>query len=223
MADLIRTLEADLFGAYEWAADLYEELAEAPEAPDRLAAYRGLMRAYEGLEGRADDAMQAADGLVEAEEGLDERERAALAPLEKPRDAFFADVGPTTARAYLSAFDAAWAAGPKEALLADALLAALARSNVLASLDKKSLKPDEIARLHGEAAALYEQAGALFAFRVATGSVLWRETAQSAVFRASVAWRLAGEEERAKNAAERAGPPPDAAQLQGRGLRGRQG
>lgn len=221
MADLIRTLEADLFGAYEWAAELYADLQEAPEAPDRLAAYRGLMRAYEALEGRADDAMKAAEGLVETEDELDERERVALAPLEKPRDALFDDVNPQTARAFVDAFDQAWRIGPKEALLTDALLAALARSNVIASLGKTSLAPGEIQRLHAEAASLYEEAGALFAFRVATGSIAWRETAQSAVFRASVAWRLAGEEERAKNAAEKAGPPPDAAQLLGRGLRGR--
>lgn len=221
MADLIRTLEADLFGAYEWAAEFYGDLREVPEAPDRLAVYRGLMRACEALEDRADDSMRAAEGLVETEDELDERERAVVASLDKQRDALFNDVSPQTARAFVDAFETAWAAGPKQALLTDALLAALASSNVIASRGKKTLSAEEAARLHARAAELYDEAGALFAFRVATGSGAWSETAQSAVFRASVAWRLAGDEQRAKNAAERAGPPPDAASLQGRGLRSR--
>lgn len=221
MADLIRTLEADLFGAHEWAADFYGDLRDVPEAPDRLAVYRGLMRAYEALEGKADDAMKAAEGLVATEDELDDREREALAPLDKPRDALFNDVTPAAARAFVAAFEEAWTRGPKQALLTDALLAALASSNVIASLGKKTLDAKETASLHARAAELYDEAGAFFAYRVATGSIEWRETAQSAVFRASVAWRLAGDEQRAKGAAERAGPPPDAASLQGRGLRNR--
>lgn len=207
MADLIRTLEADLFGSYEWAAEFYEDLKEVLEAPERLAVHRGLMRAYEALEGKADDAMRAAEGLVQAEDDLDEVERALLAPLETPRDALFADPTPAAARAFLAAFEPAWARGPKQALVSDAILAALAKSNVIASRERASLPPDEQKRLHAEAAELYEEVNAMLQFRVGTGSLAWSETSQSALFRASAAWRLAGNEEKAKRATKIAGTP----------------
>lgn len=220
MSDLIRTLEADLFGAYEWSAQLYEDLAAVPEAPDRLAVHRGLLRAYEALEGKAEEAMRAAEGLVAAEAELDEKERATLAPLEPPREAFLQQPSPETARAFLAAFGRAWDMGPKQALLADVALAALAHSNVIASRGRAGMPEQEQRAHHAQAARLYEELGALLAFRVATGSPLWKETSQSAMFRASVAWRLAGDEEAAKRAAHRAGPPPGADDLQGRALRG---
>ena len=208
MADLIRTLEADLFGAYEWAADLYEDLREVPEAPDRLAVMRGLLRAYDALEGKADEAMRAAEGLVEAEEELDERERAILAPLDAPREALFKDPTPASAAAFLAAFDASWTGGAeKQALLADAALAALCHSNVIAATRNKTLPPEEAKAHHAKAAALYEEVNAILGFRVGAGSQDWRETAQSALFRASVAWRFAGEEDRSKRATEIAGAP----------------
>ena len=219
VADLIRTMESDLFGAYEWAAEFYEDLRDVPEAPDRLAVHRGLMRAYEALEGKADDAMRAAEGLVQAEEDMDDVERALLRPLDAPRDAFFADPSPRAARAFLAAFQAAWEKGPQQALVADAVLAALAESNVVASHERKTLPPEEQKALHARAARLYEQVNALLQFRVGSGSLLWGETAQSALFRASAAWRLAGDEERAKRATKIAGAPPGAGDLEGRGLR----
>ena len=219
MADLIRTLESDLFGAYEWAAEFYEDLREVPEAPDRLAVHRGLLRAYEALEGKADDAMRAAEGLVQAEDDVDDVERALLKPLEAPRDAFFADPSPATARAFLAAFQPAWEKGPQQALVADAILAALAESNVIASHERKTLGADEQKALHARAAHLYEQVNALLQFRVGSGSHQWSETAQSALFRASAAWRLAGDDDRAKRATKIAGAPPGAGDLQGRGLR----
>lgn len=219
MSDLIRTLEADLFGAYEWAAEFYEDLREVPEAPDRLAVYRGLLRAYEALEDKADEAMRAAEGLVEAEETLDEKERAAVDRLDATREALLADPDAQKARAFVAAFDEAWHEGPKQALLPDLALAALAHSNVIASRERGKAPEAELKAHHAKAAHMYEELGALLNFRVATGSALWRETAQSAMFRASVAWRLAGEEDAAKRAAERAGPPPEAEKLEGRGLR----
>lgn len=209
MADLIRTLEADLFGAHEWAADLYEELVDLPETPDRLAVHRGLLRAYEALEGKAAEAMKAAEGMVAAEEDLDERERAILAPLDAPRDALFADANPATAAAFLAAFEKAWTGrAEKETLLSDAILAALCHSNVIAATRNKTLPPGEAKAHHAKAAALYEEVNALLGFRVGTGSAAWRETAQGALFRASVAWRFAGNEERSKRATEIAGAPP---------------
>lgn len=217
MADLIRTLEADLFGAYEWAAEFYEDLAEVPEGPDRLAVHRGLLRAYEALEDKAEEAMRAAEGLVEAEDALDETERALLASLEAPRDALFEEPTPETARAFVAAFDAAWR--NQQALVADALLAALAKSNLIASRERATLPEAEQKRLHAEAAELYETVFALLQFRMGTGSPLWSETAQSALFRAAAAWRLAGEEEKSRRANEIAGRPPNAAELEGRGLR----
>lgn len=209
MADLIRTLEADLFGAHEWAADLYEELRDVPETPDRLAVLRGLLRAYDALEGKADDAMKAAEEMVAAEDDLDETERALLAPLEKPREALFADPTPAAAQAFLAAFDAAWTGrASKEALLSDAVLAALCHSNVIAATRNKTLSPEESKARHAKAAALYEEVNAILGFRVGAGSTRWSETAQSALFRAGVAWRFAGNEERSKRANEIAGKPP---------------
>lgn len=219
MADLIRTLESDLFGGYEWAAEFYEDLRDVPEAPDRLAVFRGLLRAYDALDDKADEAMRAADGLVRAEDELDETERALLAPLEGPRDALFDDLSGDAARAFLDAFNKAWAQGPKSALLSDAVLAALTKSNVLASLERKQLDDEERRRLHAEAAALYEEINAMLQFRLGTGSTLWGETAQSALFRAAAAWRMGGREDRATRAHEIAGVPEGAAGLEGRGLR----
>ena len=217
MADLIRTLEADLFGAYEWAAEFYEDLAEVPEGPDRLAVHRGLLRAYEALEEKADEAMRAAEGLVEAEDALDETERALLASLDAPRDALFEEPTPETGRAFIAAFDPLWR--NQQALVTDALLAALVKSNLIASRERATLPQAEQKRLHAEAAELYETVFALLQFRMGTGSSLWSETAQSALFRAAAAWRLAGEEEKSRRANEIAGRPPNASELEGRGLR----
>ena len=208
MADLIRTLEADLFGAYEWAADLYEDLREVPEAPDRLAVLRGLLRAYDALEGKAEDAMKAAEDMVAAEDELDERERAILAPLDAPREALFKDPTPQSAAAFLAVFDAGWTGQAEKAtLLADAIVAALCHSNVIAATRNKTLPPEEAKAHHAKAAALYEEVNAILGFRVGTGSQDWRETAQGALFRASVAWRFAGDETRSHRAQEIAGAP----------------
>lgn len=220
MSDLIRTMESDLFGAYEWAAEFYEDLKDVPEAPDRLAVYRGLIRAYEALEGKAEDAMRAAEGMVAAEDGLDDVERALLAPLDAPREALFQDPSPQRARAFLAVFEPAWAlTHQQQALLADGVLAALAKSNVIASRERKILPEVEQKRAHAEAAQLFEQVNALLGFRIGTGSIVWSETAQSALFRAASLWRLAGEEGRAKRASAIAGPAPGAAELEGRGLK----
>lgn len=208
VADLIRTLESDLFGAYEWAAQLYEELRDIPEAPDRLAVYRGLLRAYEALEGKADDAMRAAEGVVAAEDDLDETERAILAPLAPARDALFAAADAPAAKAFVAAFDPRWSGqAEKEALVADAMLAALAHSNVIAATRLK-LPPEEAAHHHARAAQLYEDVFAILNYRANATSPIWRETAQSALFRAAVAWRFAGDEGRSKRAQEIAGAPP---------------
>jgi len=220
MADLIRTIESDLFGAYEWAAELYADLAAVPETPDRLAVHQGLLRCYEGLEGKADEAMRAADGLVEADEALDDMERATLAPLETAREAFFAKADAPSALAFLAVFEPAWSGhAHKQALVPDAILAALAHSNVLAATRKKDLAPEEAKAHHVKAAMLYEELYAMFSFRVGTGEPVWKETMQSCIYRASVAWRFAGDEARSKRATEIGGPVPDAASLVGKGLR----
>lgn len=207
MADLIRVMESDLFGAYEWAAEFYEDLTRVPEAPDRAAVYRGLMRAYEALEDKADASMRAAEGLVQAEDELDDKERSVLSSVSAARDALFERVDAASARTFLEAFERAWSIGPKSALLADAILAALARSNVLASLERKTRSPEETRALHAQAAAMYEEINAMLTFRVGSGSPIWSETAQSALFRAAAAWRLAGDEARAKRAHLVAGEP----------------
>lgn len=220
MADLIRTLESDLFGAYEWAAELYEELADADEAPERLAIARGLLRCYEALEGKAEEAMRAAERMVAAEEDLDETERRILAPLAAPRDRLFEQADADAGKAFLAAFEPAWTGqAEKQALVSDAILAALAHSNLIAATRRKELSPEESKAHHTAAAKLYEELYAMFSFRVGTGEPYWKETMQSCVFRASVAWRFAGEDAKAKRAQEIAGPVPDAAGLVGKGLR----
>ncbi|HVM45098.1 MAG TPA: hypothetical protein VM582_04105, partial [Candidatus Thermoplasmatota archaeon] len=208
MADLIRTIESDLFGAYEWAAELYEEFADVQGAPERVAAARGLLRCYEGLEGKASDAMRAAELLVAAEEDLDDTERATLAPLDAPRDALFERADPASAQAFLDAFRPRWSGhAEKQALVPDAILAALAHSNVIAATRRKDLPPEEAKAHHVAAAELYEELYAMLSFRVGTGEAEWKETMQSCLYRASVAWRFAGEEARSKRAQEIAGPP----------------
>lgn len=220
MADLIRTIESDLFGAYEWAADLYEDFARIQEAPERLAVFRGLLRCYEALEDKAAEAMRAAEGLVQAEDDLDDTERAILARLDAPREVLFQQSDATAAQAFVAAFDAVWTGqAEKQALLADAILAALAHSNVLAATRKKDLAPQEAQAHHVKAAQLYEELYAMLSFRVGTGEPEWKETMQSCIFRASVAWRFAGDEGKSKRATEIAGPVPDAQNLVGKGLR----
>ena len=220
MADLIRTLESDLFGAYEWAADLYGDFVDVGEGPERLAVFRGLLRCYEALEGKGAEAMQAAEGLVQAEEDLDERERETLAPLDAVREGLFADPTVERARAFLASFEPRWSGqAEKQALVPDAILAALAHSNVIAATRNKGLPPEEAKRHHVAAAELYEELYAMMSFRVGTGEPTWRETMQSCVFRAAVAWRFAGEEAKSKRAQEIAGPVPDASTLTNRGLK----
>lgn len=220
MADLIRTIESDLFGAYEWAADLYEDLADVNEAPDRLAVHRGLLRCYEGLDGKASEAMKAAEGLVAAEEELDDTERAILAPLAAVRERLFEKPDADAAAAFIAAFDKAWTGqAEKQALVTDAMLAALAHSNVIAATRNKTLPPEQAKAHHVAAAKLYEELYAMMSFRVGTGEPEWKETMQSCLYRAAVAWRFAGEEARSKRAQEIAGPVPDAASLVGKGLR----
>lgn len=201
VADLIRAIESDLFGSYEWSADLYEDLRAVPEAADRLAVWRGLLRAYEALEGRADDAMKAAEAMVAAEAELPHEVSQRLAALDAARDALLESAGPEAARAFVDAFDAAWAdARARETMVADAILAALARSNVLASRQAGDPRA-----LHRESAALYEQLSAMLHKRVEAGALLWKETAASAVNRRVVALRLAGDDESARRLAEAMG------------------
>jgi len=220
MSDLIRTIESDLFGAYEWAADLYGDFAEVNEAPDRVAVHRGLLRCYEGLEGKADEAMRAAEGLVEAEEALDDTERAIVSALDAPRERLFEKGDPESAQAFLAAFEKAWTGhAEKQALVPDAILAALAHANVLGATRRKDVPPEEMKAHHVAAAKLYEELYAMFSFRVGTGEPEWRETMQSCLYRASVSWRFAGDEAKAARAQQIAGPVPDAAGLAGKGLR----
>lgn len=197
MSDLIRAIESDLFGSYEWAADLYEDLRAVPEAADRLAIMRGLMRAYENLEDRAEDGMKAADGLVAAEAELAPDEAEAVAALDDARDDLLETASPEAAAAFVAAFTPRWEAGPRDALVADAILAALAKSNVLASRQKGG----DPRALHRESADLYDAISGLLQARLTRGETLWQETAAAAVNRRVVALRLAGEDESAKRLA----------------------
>jgi hypothetical protein len=200
MADLIRALESDLFGSYEWSADLYEDLAGAASAADRLAVQRGLLRAYEALEGRAEDAMRAADAMVAAEADLPAADAALLQRLDEARERLLESSGPDAAAAFVDAFAAAWARGPREPLLADAILAALAQSNVMAPRHV-----GDATTLHRASAELYEAISQMLQARLVAGETLWKDTAASAVNRRVVALRLAGDDASARRLAEAMG------------------
>lgn len=201
MSDLIRAIEADLFGSYEWSADLYVDLAEVPEATDRLAVARGLLRAYEALEERAEDAMRAADRMVAAEAELSAAEATLLAPMDAPRERLFETADPDAARLFLEAFEPAWAHGPRESLVPDAILAALAQSNILAPR-RVGGEPREF---HRASAEIYASLAELLRARVAAGGTRWTETAAAAVNRRVVALRLAGDEQNARQLAQAMG------------------
>lgn len=200
MSDLIRAIESDLFGSFEWSADLYEDLRGVPEPADRLAVLRGLFRAYNELDGRADDAMRAADEMVAAEAALAPEVARLLAPLDAAREKLLETGAPDDARAFLAAFEPVWARSPHGALLPDAVLAALCKSNVLASR-----KEGDPRTLHKESAALYAEASRILHDRLEAGETIWKETAASAVNRRVVALRLAGEDESARRLAEAMG------------------
>ncbi|MHB8605642.1 MAG: hypothetical protein ACYDCK_10350, partial [Thermoplasmatota archaeon] len=101
MADLVKALEADLFGSYEWSFDQYEELVRVPDASAKTVIYRGLLRALTAFEharsetqssehesgASAMSADDAAAGVAEADAALAPDERDALASVEHAREA----------------------------------------------------------------------------------------------------------------------------------------
>lgn len=220
MADLVRTLEADIFGAHAWAAEMYQELLEVPEPEARALVAAGLARALDSVE-RGDTAdepnraavdpaalaglgMRAAEVLAEAEDATPARVRAQLGALASARDAFFGGVDLAAAEAYVAAFRPVWARGPREPLLIDAVAAALALSNVIASRTRDRLQLPQERALHAEAATLYDEVARLAGDRVGLGEHVWADTAAGASNRAARVWHLAGDAEKAKRAATRA-------------------
>lgn len=217
MADLVRTLEADLFGAYAWAADFYQELLEVPEPEARALVAAGLARALDALErgdtadeanrapvdpaALADLGMRAAEALAAAEDATPPRVREQLAALAPAREGLFSGVDVASAEAFVEAFRPLWARGPREPLVVDALAAALALSNVIASRKRSRLQPPEERALHAEAAALYEDVAQMVGDRVGLGEHVWADTAAGCLHRAARVWHLAGDAERAKRAA----------------------
>lgn len=211
MADLVKALEADLFGSYEWAADQYLDLRVVPDAPERLLVHQGLLRALDALE-RADEAAAAAEGLVLAEDALDPDARGVVLPVAAAREEVLDAEDPREqarlAPAYLDAVDRARDGGQGDLLAADAILAALLRANLLASLRRDLASGPgglhEKAPLLRRAAELYAAAGATYHARVLRGERVWQETARSCHHRAAIAWRATGDEERARALAESA-------------------
>lgn len=220
MADLVRTLEADLFGAYAWAAELYQDLLEVEDAATRAFVAQGLMRAIDHLEHEdtADAANRApvspeqlvelsnaaAEVLAAAEDAIDAKTKAQLAALAPARDALLEGADVATAQAFLAAFRPAWARGPRGPLVVDAVLAALALSNVVASRERERLQPFQEAALHAEAAEIYDDVAEIAGDRVGFGDHAWADTVAGALNRAARVWRLAGDADRARRAAERA-------------------
>lgn len=220
MADLVRTLEADLFGAHAWAAEFYQELLAVPEPEARTLVAQGLARALDALEhgdtadeanrvpvdaaALSDLAMEAARILAEAEDATPPRVRAQLAPLEAVRERLFGGIDLAAADAFLAAFRPAWARGPREPLLVDAVTAALALSNVVASRRRDQLQPPEERALHAEAAGIYDEVAQMAGDRVGLGEHDWADTVAGALNRAARVWHLAGDPEKARRAAARA-------------------
>lgn len=216
MADLVRTLEADLFGAHAWAAELYQELLEVPQPEARSLVAEGLARALDALErgDTADEAnrtpvdtdavaalgMRAAETLAEAEDAVPAAVRAHLASLKGPRDALFGGVDLDAAERFVAAFRPLWARGPRDPLLVDAVAAALALSNVIASRRRNELQPSQERAIHAEAAAIYDDVAKMAGDRVGLGEHAWADTAAGAAHRAARVWHLAGDAENAKRA-----------------------
>ncbi|HLE96717.1 MAG TPA: hypothetical protein VI997_05035 [Candidatus Thermoplasmatota archaeon] len=219
MADLVRALEADLFGAYAWAADSYQELLAVPEPEARALVADGLLRAVDRLlrDDTADapnrapvgaDELrvlsdEAAAALAAAEDAVTPDARTFLAALQAPREALLEAPDEATAQAFLAAFDPLWARGPREPLVADALLSALARSNLLEPRLRRRILPEEGRALHAAAARTYDEAAGILRGRVARGESVWQETADSALHRAARVWHLAGDAAETRGAEER--------------------
>ncbi|MHB8586777.1 MAG: hypothetical protein ACYDDF_13200 [Thermoplasmatota archaeon] len=207
--DLVKAIEADLFGAHEWAADLLAEAASLTQAaidhPGTSAANAAeLQHEAQLLAWRA--ARNAAAVVQAAVDADAEGKPAAVTPPPPSRPAAPIDA--------LSAAREALYAAPREARVAaagefaaeyeaqggttvDAVLVALCLSNVSR-------------REHARAAELYETAADEFERRAHAGVLGWRESAKSCWFRAAVAHRLAGEESKARaatGAADRLGGP----------------
>lgn len=210
MADLVKALEADLFGAYEWAADHYAELARVPEPVARVAVLRGLARALDALE-RDDEAADALAKLAEAESEVPADVARRTAALLAAREALLDAQDPkeqaaTLAPAFLGAFEPLWAAGPREPLVVDAILAAMVHANLLAPRGHAAPGPHDASQFarHRLAGELYAAVASVLEARVRAGEHAWQESARGAWNRAMIAWRGAGEDDRARVAEEAA-------------------
>ncbi len=214
MSDLIKALEADLYGAYEWAADLYEELKDVPEPVERALIAQGLFRAYENLEGRDEDAGAASGFMAEAEDAVPADIRGLLASVIDAREPLL-DAEDTTEQAetlaprFLAAFESAWADpehSPRESLVADGIIAALLHGGMLSGRKRGGPTGDATAAKdeYRKAAELYSAVATLLEARVQKGGILWQETARSAWFRARSQWRAAGDDMQARMAEDAA-------------------
>lgn len=210
VGDLVKALEADLFGASEWAVEQYSELAAVPEPVERVAVHRGLARALDALE-RDDEASAALAGLAQAESEVPAEVARRTAALLEAREALLDSQDPkeqaaTLAPRYLALFETLWSEGPREALVVDALLAAMVNANLLASRGHSAPgphAPPDYAR-HRAAGDLYAAVAGLLEARVRAGGIVWQESARGAWNRAMIAWRGAGDESRAKVAEDAA-------------------
>ncbi|HVL48276.1 MAG TPA: hypothetical protein VM889_06950 [Candidatus Thermoplasmatota archaeon] len=191
MADLIKGVEAELFWAHDWAPEHYVPLADVSEPGDRVEVLRGLVRASIAR-GEADDAERWTRTAIAAETAVPPDVAARQAALEVSRVALL-EAETTEAQLaivpdYLDRFRGEWHRG-KEGLVWHACLAAVVLN----------LKEDR-----ESSARLFEDLAGLLSARVAAGGLVWRETTQSAWYRAMVAWRASAHEDRARDAETRA-------------------
>lgn len=184
MTDLPKAIEADLFGSSEWAVDFLEPLVKVATGHERaLIAWRLSVNV----------------ARVAAEQGAP-----APAVAAPPDDALAASReglleasagGHARLREAAEAFVATY--DEVGGTLYDEVLVAVALHNVLK-------------REHARAAETFETAADEMKRRIAAGVNGWQESAKSCVFRAIIAWRLAGDEAkaaRAKTEADRLGGP----------------
>lgn len=191
MADVVKAVESELFGAHEWAGEHDGPLAAAPEPEERLEAKRALVRAAIAL-GEVEEAERLTIEAVEAESEVAAAALARLDALDAAREPLLAEEETAAqlalAPAYVARVREAWQ-GPRAGLAPHAALAAV----LLGLLHRRA-----------ESAALFEELAAELSARVAGGALVWRESAQAAWYRAMVAWRGEAREDAASRAEERA-------------------
>jgi hypothetical protein len=210
--DVVKAVEADVFGASEWAVDFLAPLVALAERTERAASNPSagptlsterVVLSWRLDANRARLAAQQRDGKADERQGPVVAPPAppGMDPLSKARARLFESEGSSARQAAAEAFVRVYEECGGTSI--DEVLVALCLSNVLR-------------RDHAEAADYFEVAAEEFERRAREYDAGWKDSARSCWFRAVVEHRLAGTEEKAAKAmaqADRlggAGIPPNA-------------